>query len=72
MLQANAASVLRALMLKDMEIKQPPPVEIITYKAEEGSEGLFKAAAIARAENEKKEKEHQRRHHDLHHRRLVI
>jgi hypothetical protein len=34
--------------------------------AREGSEGLFKAAEIARAENQKRESEHQQqRHHDL-------
>jgi integrase/recombinase XerD len=69
-LQANAASYFRALILEDMGVQSK--VQIITYEAEEGSEGLFKAAAIARAENEKREKEHQLRHHDLNHRRLVI
>jgi hypothetical protein len=58
-------------MLEDMGVKSQQ-VEIITWNAKEGSEGLFKAAALARAENEKREKEHQRRHHDLNYRRLVI
>lgn len=62
-LQANAANVFRALMLEDMGIKSQ--VEIITWNAKEDSEGLFKASAIARAENQAREKEHQQRHHDL-------
>jgi Asp-tRNA(Asn)/Glu-tRNA(Gln) amidotransferase C subunit len=70
-LQANAANVFRALMREDMKVKSPP-VEIITWNAKEGSEGLFKAAAIARAENQKREMEHQQRHHDLNNRRPVI
>jgi hypothetical protein len=37
-----------------------PRVEIITWNEDkEGSEALFKAAAIARAENQKREREHQ-------------
>jgi len=69
-LQANAASVLRALMAAEMRAK--PRVEIITWNADkEGSEGLFKAAELARAENQKREREHQR-HHDLSDHRLVI
>ena len=70
-LQANAASVLRALMAAEMGAK--PQVEIITWNPDkEGSEALFKAAAIARAKNQKREREHQQRHHDLNDRRLVI
>jgi integrase len=70
-LQANAASILRALMAAEMGAK--PKVEIISWNAKEGSEGLFKAAAIARAENQKREREHQQqRHHDLNERQLVI
>jgi hypothetical protein len=61
-LQANAASVFRALMLDEMGIKSP--VEIITWNADKGSEDLFKAAAMARAVNEAREKEHQQRHHN--------
>ncbi len=71
-LQANAASVLRALMAAEMGAK-PPQVEIITWNADkEGSEGLFKAAAIARDENQKREREHQQRHHELYDRPLAI
>lgn len=71
-LQANAASVLRALMAAEMGAK-PPQVEIITWNSnKEGSEGLFKAAEIARAENQKREKEHQEKHHNPNNRRLVI
>jgi hypothetical protein len=61
-LQANAASVLRALMAAEMGAK--PKVEIITWNAKEGSEALFKAAGIARAENQKREKEHIRKTND--------
>jgi hypothetical protein len=58
-LQANTASVLRALMAAEIGAK-PQQVEIIAWNAkEEGSEGLFKAAAMARARNEAREKEHQ-------------
>jgi hypothetical protein len=42
-----------------------PKVEIITWNATDGSEALFKAAEIARAENRKREREHQQRHHEL-------
>ena len=70
-LQANAASVLRALVGAEMGAK--PQVEIITWNADkEGSEGLFRAAELARAENQKREREHHQRHHDLNDRRLVI
>ena len=61
-LQANTASVLNVLMTAEMGIK-PPPVKIIAWNVNEGSEGLLKAAAIARAENEAREKEHQQKHH---------
>ena len=61
-LQANTASVLNALMAAEMGIKSPG-VKIIAWRSGEGQEGLFEAAAIARAENEAREKEHQRRHH---------
>jgi hypothetical protein len=60
-LQANAASA-----------KPPQVVEIITWRADEGSEGLFKAAEIARAENQKRERKYQQRHHNPSDRRLVI
>jgi hypothetical protein len=48
----------------DFEIKTP--AEIITYRVDEGSEGLFRAAEVARAENDKREKEHQERYHHSH------
>jgi hypothetical protein len=63
-LQANAASMLRALMAAEMGAKSPK-VEIITWNADKGSEGLFEAAEIARAENQKREIEHQQRQHEL-------
>jgi hypothetical protein len=50
-LQANAASFLKALMAAEMGAR--PKIEIITWNTEEGSKGLFKAAEIARAENQK-------------------
>jgi integrase len=62
-LQANTASVLNALMATQMGIKSPPPVKIIAWNVNEGSEGLLKSAAIARAKNEAREKEHQQKHH---------
>jgi integrase len=64
-LQANTASVLRALMATEMGAK-PQQVEIIAWNAKEegGSEGLFKAAAMARARNEARENEHQQRYHN--------
>ena len=61
-LQANTGSVLSALMATEMGIKSPE-VKIIAWRSDEGQEGLFKAAAIARAENEFREKEHQQKHH---------
>lgn len=61
-LQANTASVLNALMATEMGIKSPE-VKIIAWRSDEGQEGLFEAAAIARAENEAREKEHQQKHH---------
>jgi integrase len=61
-LQANTASVLNALMAAEMGIKSPE-VKIIAWRSDEGQEGLFEAAAIARAENEAREKEHQQKHH---------
>jgi integrase len=63
-LQANAASVFRALMAAEMGVKQPR-VEIIGWNEKEGSEALFKTAEIAKAENEKRDKEHRQRHYDL-------
>jgi hypothetical protein len=60
--QANTASVLNALMATEMGIKSPQ-VKIIAWNVNEGSEGLLKAAAIARAENEAREKKHQQKHH---------
>ena len=62
-LQANTASVLHALMAAEMGIKPRPPVKIIAWRSDEGSEGLLKAAAVARAENEVREKQHQQKHH---------
>jgi hypothetical protein len=61
-LQANTASVLNALMATEMGIKSPE-VKIITWRSDEGQEGLFQAAAIARAKNEAREKKHQQMHH---------
>jgi len=61
-LQANTASVLNALMATEMGVKSPE-VKIITWRSDEGQESLFDAAAIARAENEAREKEHQQKHH---------
>ena len=61
-LQANTASVLNALMAAEMGVKSPE-VKIITWRSDEGHKGLFAAAAIARAENEAGEKEHQQKHH---------
>jgi hypothetical protein len=64
-LQANTASVLNALTAAEMGVKQPT-IKIITWRSDKGEEepdGLFEAAAIARAENEAREKEHQQRHH---------
>jgi integrase/recombinase XerD len=58
-LQANSASVLKALMAIEMGIKSPE-VKIITWSSDEGHKGLLEAAAIARAENEAREKKHQR------------
>jgi len=69
-LQANAASVLRALMAAEMGAK--PQVKIIAWNSDEGPEGLFKAAEIARAENQKRERDHQNRHRNPNDRRLVI
>jgi integrase len=62
-LQANSASVLNTLMAIEMGIKSPQ-VKFITWRSDKGEEELFDAAAIARAENEAREKEHQRRHHE--------
>ena len=61
-LQANTASVLNALMATQMGIKSPE-VKIIAWRSEEGQAGLIEAAAIARAENEAREKEHQQKHY---------
>lgn len=61
-LQANTASVLNALMATQMGIKSPE-VKIIAWRSEEGQEGLFEAAAIARTENEAREIEHQQKHY---------
>ena len=61
-LQANTASVLNALMATQMGIKSSE-VKIIAWRSEEGQEGLFEAAAIARAENEAREIEHQQKHY---------
>jgi hypothetical protein len=62
-LQANSSNVFEHL--KGM--KRRGSVQIIAWNEESGSEGLFKAAAIARARNEAREKEHQRRYHHHHH-----
>jgi hypothetical protein len=61
-LQANTASVLNALMAAEMGIKSSE-VKIIAWSSDEGKEGLFEAAAIARAEKEAREKKHQQKHH---------
>jgi integrase len=61
-LQANSASFLKALMAAELGLK--PKVEMITWNAGDGSEALFKAAGIARAENQKREKEHIRKTND--------
>jgi hypothetical protein len=61
-LQANTATVLNALIAAELGIKSPQ-VKIIAWRSDEGHKGLFEAAAIARAENEAREKEHQLRHH---------
>jgi integrase len=83
-LQANAANILRALMAAEVrggEAKPPAPssssspthrVEIITWNADQGSEALFAAAELARVENQKREREHQQRHHDPNDRRLAV
>jgi hypothetical protein len=68
-IQANTASVFRALIA---ETGAKPQVELITWNTDKGSEGLLKAAEIARAENQAREKEHQQRHHNLNNRCLVI
>ena len=59
-LQANSASMLRALMAAEEGVKAQ--VEIITYDAKDGTEGLFAAAEMARAENQKRERHHQEYH----------
>jgi hypothetical protein len=51
--QANSTSVFRALMAAEAGIK-PSEVEIIAWNSDKGSDALFKAAEIARAENQKK------------------
>jgi transcription initiation factor TFIIIB Brf1 subunit/transcription initiation factor TFIIB len=61
-LQANTASVLNALMAAEGGIKSPQ-VKIIAWRSDEGQEDLFEAAAVARAENEAREKEHRQKHH---------
>jgi hypothetical protein len=62
-LQANSASVFRALIAAEAGLK--PKVEIITWDKASGPEALFAAAEKARAENQKREREHQQRHHQL-------
>jgi hypothetical protein len=47
-------------MAAEMGIK--PKVEIITWNAKEGSEGLFAAEEIARVGNQKRERQHQEYH----------
>jgi integrase/recombinase XerD len=72
-LQANVSSYLRAsLPYTGSPRRQEEPLQIIAWNEESGSEGLFKAAAIARAKNEAREKEHQRRYHrhNHHHQQL--
>jgi hypothetical protein len=61
-LQANTASVLNTLMATEMGIKSPQ-VKIIAWRSDEGHKGLLEAAAVARAENEAREKKHQQKHH---------
>jgi hypothetical protein len=53
-------------MTAEMGIK-PPPVKIIAWHVDEGSEGPLKAPAIPRAENETREKEHLQNHHNSEH-----
>jgi hypothetical protein len=66
-LQANFSSYLRASLPYTGSPRRPQePLQIIACNEESGSEGLFKAAAIARARNEAREKEHQEWHDKLH------
>jgi hypothetical protein len=60
-LQANTTSVLNALMAAELGIKSPE-VKIIAWRSDEGQEGLLEAGAIARAENEAREKKHKQKH----------
>jgi integrase len=61
-LQANSASVLNALMAAEMGVKSPE-VKLIGWNLKDGQEGLLEAAAMAKAENEAREKKHQQSHH---------
>jgi hypothetical protein len=63
-MQANYASQFEALMATEVGIKNPK-VEIITYRAEDGPEGLLKAAELARAKNQKRQEEYHQRQRDI-------
>ena len=66
-LQANFSSYLRASFPYTGSPRRPQePLQIRAWNEESGSEGLFKAAAIARARNEAGEKKHQEWHDKLH------
>jgi hypothetical protein len=43
------------------EVGMKPKVEIITYRAEDGSEGLLKAAELAKIKNQKRQEEYNQR-----------
>jgi hypothetical protein len=43
------------------EVGMKPKVEIITYRAEDGSEGLLKAAELAKAKNQKRQEAYNQR-----------
>ena len=58
-IKANAASYVEALMAAEVGMK--PKVEIITYRAEDGSEGLLKAAELAKIKNQKRQEEYNQR-----------
>ena len=62
-MQANSASQLEALMAAEAGVK--PRVEIITYKSEDGLEGLLKAAELAREKNQKRKEAYLQRQRGL-------
>ena len=49
-------------MAAEMGVKSPE-VKMIAWRSDEGHKSLFEAAAIARAENEAREKKHYQHHH---------